>query len=205
MLGNAPLAKAPLAASANESYSLSAVNGTFTLSMQGAGQLITDVYPSGQFTLNGQTIGFREEYAYPILHGSFTYAFQTFSVALGKGLFANQGSFVTTGNAVNFQRNVKIDAQTGTFSLTGQAQTHRIAVSISPPTATFSLTGFDVIFGFDIDAETKTFSYTGQSVDLSAGRFLRPVTENFSYSGPETKFRGWFTPFVAAEIWTDAA
>ena len=38
-------------ASTNANYQLSVNSGTFTLSMQGAAKLITDIYPTGTFTI----------------------------------------------------------------------------------------------------------------------------------------------------------
>ena len=39
----------------NKALNLSATSGTFTLSLQGAAKLITEVTPNGSFTLQGKT------------------------------------------------------------------------------------------------------------------------------------------------------
>lgn len=206
-IASGPIASGAIASSGGANYSMPVTHGTFTLSMQGAGKLITDIYPSGQFTLSGQPLLNPVAYNYSIQSGSFTLTGQDVVVSLGKGVFLEPiGTFTLTGQAVSFQKSLSPDAEVGTFTLTGQDQTYAIAISIIPTTATFALTGQDVIFGFDIDAEVGTFTLTGRDAVLSHGRtFSIPNAQAYTYQGYDVKFRGWFTPLVPSETWSDAA
>lgn len=196
-----------IGSSGGANYSMSVTHGTFTLSMQGAGKLITDLYPTGQFTLSGQPLLNPVAYNYAIQSGSFGLTGQNVIVSLGKGIFLEPvGTFATTGQAVSFQKNLSPDAQVGTFALTGQDQSYEIHISIIPPAATFTLTGHDVIFNFPIEAEVGTFALTGIAATLRHGRILS-VTDaaQYTYQGKDVKFRGWFSPTLPPAIWTDAA
>ena len=206
-IASGPIASGAIASSGGANYSMAVTHGTFALSMQGAGKLITDIYPSGQFTLSGQPLLNPVAYNYAIQNGSFTLTGQDVIVSLGKGIFLDPiGTFTATGQAVSFQKNLSPDAEVGTFTLTGQEQTYAIQISIIPPAATFTLTGQDVIFGFDIDAEVGTFTITGRDAVLSHGRVLSiPNAQAYSYQGYAVKFRGFVTPVVPPETWTDAA
>ena len=162
-IASGPIGNGPIGSSGGANYVLSVTHGTFTLSMQGAGKLITDIYPSGQFTLSGQALLNPVSLNIVADSGTFTYTGSAVTVSLGKGIFLEPiGTFTTTGNAVDFQANLSPDAEVGVFTVTGQTQSYIVHVSIIPPAATFTLTGNEVIFGFDIDAETGTFALTGQ-------------------------------------------
>jgi len=196
-----------IGSSGGANYSMAVTHGTFTLSMQGAGKLITDLYPSGQFTLSGQPLLNPVAYNYAIQSGSFGLTGNNVTIGLGKGIFLEPvGTFATTGQAVSFQKNLSPDAQVGTFALTGQDQSYEIHISIIPPAATFTLTGQDVIFNFPIEAEVGTFALTGIAATLRHGRILS-VTDaaQYTYQGKDVKFRGWFSPTLPPAIWTDAA
>ena len=202
-----PIGAGPIGSSGGANYALVANSGTFTLSMQGAAKLITDIYPSGTFILSGQALLTPVAYDYDIQSGSFTLTGQDVVTALGKGIVLEPiGTFTTTGHAVSFQKNLSPDAAVGSFTLTGQDQTYDVHVSLGDPVGTFTLTGNSVIFGFKIDAETGTFALTGQSATLRHGRKLSITDpQAFTYTGLEIKFRGWFSPTVPPAIWTDAA
>jgi len=206
-IASGPIASGAIASSGGANYSMAVTHGTFTLSMQGAGKLITDLYPTGQFTLSGQPLLNPVAYNYAIQSGSFGLTGHEVIVSLGKGVFLEPvGTFATTGQAVSFQKNLSPDAQVGTFTLTGQDQSYEIHISIIPPAATFTLTGQDVIFNFPIEAEVGTFALTGNAAILRHGRTLTVAdTAAYTYQGFAVKFRGWVTPVVPPEVWTDAA
>ena len=206
-IASGPIGNGPIGSSGGANYSMSVTHGTFTLSMHGAGKLITDLYPSGQFTLSGQPLLNPVAYNYEIQSGSFGVTGNTVIVSLGKGIFLEPiGTFATTGHAVSFQKNLSPNAQVGTFTLTGQDQSYEIHISIIPPAATFTLSGQPVIFGFDIDADVGTFALTGVAATLRHGRVLSVAdAAEYTYQGKDVKFRGWFSPTPTPAIWTDAA
>lgn len=206
-IASGPIGNGPIGSSGGANYVLSVTHGTFTLSMQGAGKLITDIYPSGQFVLSGQPLLNPVNLNIGAENGIFTYTGSTVAVSLGKGIFLEPiGTFATTGNAVGFQANLSPDAEVGVFTLTGQDQEYAIDISIIPPAATFTLTGQPATFGFVLDPTTATFATTVNDVGLSAGRFLRiSNTESYAYQGYSVRFRGWFSPTIPPAIWTEAA
>jgi|TARA_Y100000015_G_scaffold40321_1_gene45069 hypothetical protein len=206
-IASGPIGNGPIGSSGGANYVLSVTHGTFTLSMQGAGKLITDIYPSGQFALSGQALLNPVSLNIGAEEGVFTYTGSTVAVSLGKGIFLEPiGTFASTGHAVSFQANLSPDAAPGTFTVTGQDQEYAIDISIIPPAATFTLTGQPATFGFVLDPTTATFTLTGPDVVLSAGRTLSIAnTESYTYQGYAVVFRGWFTPVVPSETWTEAA
>ena len=65
------------------------------------------------------------------------------------------------------------------------------------------MTGQDAFKGVGEAFAPGTFTYTGHAATLFVGRFLRPVTGEFTYSYQPFEIRGWLTPFVPQEIWTE--
>ena len=78
-------------------------------------------------------------------------------------------------------------------------------MNIAAERGAFTLTGQDALKGVAEAFDRGQFTYSGQDAALFAGRFLRPVTGEYSYTFKDFKIRGWFSPTVPAEIWTDAA
>ena len=206
MTGFAPLGSTAIGqASTNANYALSVISGTFTLSMQGAAKLITDIYPSGTFTLSGQSVGLSAGRPSNFSAGSFTLNGQNITFDYGFGIIANNGSFTLAGQNVLFEKGFGIGANSGSFSLTGQSIPFKKAMNVDLNNATFTLTGQDALKGVAEAFDRGQFTYSGQDAALFAGRFLRPVTGEYSYTFKDFKIRGWFSPTVPAEIWTDAA
>ena len=61
-----PIGSGPIGSSGGASYVMLVTSGTFTLSMSGAGKLITDIYPSGQFLITTYPSGFKQDIIYSI-------------------------------------------------------------------------------------------------------------------------------------------
>lgn len=206
-IASGPIGNGPIGSSGGANYVFSVNSGTFTLSMQGAAKLITDIYPSGTFVLSGSPLLNPVALNINAESGTFTYSGSTVVVSLGKGIFLEPiGTFASTGHAVSFQANLSPDAAPGSFTLTGQDQNYQIDISIIPPAATFTTTGQPVTFAFRLDALVGSYAVTFQDAGLSAGRTLLAETaEPYTYQGFDVTFRGWFSPFVPPAIWTEAA
>tara|TARA_B100001059_G_C17838207_1_gene589755 strand:+ start:3116 stop:3745 length:630 start_codon:yes stop_codon:yes gene_type:complete len=207
-VASGPIGNGPIGSSGGANYVLNATSGTFTLSMRGAAKLISDVYPSGTFTLSGQPTLNPVAYAFEAQSGAFTLTGNNASGALGKGIFFDPVTFATTGHAVTMQKHLSPDAAVGVFSLTGQVQTYEIHVSyILDPTA-FILTGQDagVTAQFKMTVTHGAFASTGHDVETTAQLKMQAlVAEAYSLEGYEVKFRGFFSPVIPPETWTDAA
>ena len=208
MLGFAPLAATALGApSASEAYALNATSGTFTLSMQGAGKLITDIYPSGVFATNGRAVTFRVNRPATFGTGIFTltgqditldqnfgliidsvynnatfaYSGQNVVLDVGFGMVINSQAFTYSGQNVDFKKDMNIAAERGSFILTGQNAAQKIT---------------DIV-------DTGTFTYSGQTVEMTAQRHFDANTGEFAYTFQEFKIKGWLTPVIPAETWSD--
>lgn len=206
MTGFAPLGSTAIGqASTNANYQLQVTTGTFTLSMQGAAKLITDVFPNGTYTLSGQSVGFSAGRPSTFTTGSYTLIGNNVNLDYGFGIIANNGTFSLTGQNIVFEKGFGMVLASEVFTLTGQNIPFKKAMNVDLNNATFTLTGQDALKGVSEAFERGQFTYTGQNVTMFAGRFLRPETSQFSYNFEEFKIRGWFSPTVPAEIWTDAA
>ncbi len=209
MLGFSPIAKTALGApTANEAYALNATSGTFTLSMQGAAKLITDIYPSGTFATSGQAVTFRANRPADFSTGAFTLTGQNITFDQNYGLIIdsvyNSATFAYTGQSVVLDTGFGLAANNGSFTITGRDVDFTKQMNISADVGTFTYTGQDALKGVAEAFAVGTFTYTGQAATLFVGRFLRPETGEYSYSFQDFKIRGWFSPTVPAEIWTDA-
>ena len=210
MTGFAPLGSTAIGqASTNANYALSVISGTFTLSMQGAAKLITDIYPSGTFTLSGQSVGLSAGRPSNFSAGSFTLTGQNINFDQNFGLIIdsvyNSASFSLTGQNIVFDTGFGMVLDSGAFSLSGQDINFKKDMNIAAERGVFTLTGQDALKGVAEAFDRGQFTYTGQDATLFVGRFLRPVTGEYSYTFKDFKIRGWFSPTVPAEIWTDAA
>lgn len=207
-VASGPIGSGPIGSSGGANYALNATSGTFTLSMSGAAKLITDIYPSGTFVLSGQQLLNPVDLNIIADSGTFTLTGNPTTGSLGKGIFLDPVSFATTGHAVGFQKNLSPDAAVGVFTLTGQAQTYDIQVSYIIDPTSFTLTGQDagVNAQFQMVAANGSFTMTVFAADTTAQRKMQAeVAEAYNYTGYEVKFRGFFSPVVPPENWTDAA
>ena len=155
MLGFAPIAASPLGApSANETFSISAQNGVYALSLQGAGKLITDIYPSGAFLLNGRAVGLNIGNIITAENATYTLSGSTADIETRSndanilldrnyGLVAASESFTGTLHDATLMKGFGIIAESNAFALSGQDLILQIAVSISADSGSFVLTGQD--------------------------------------------------------------
>jgi len=208
MLGFSPLATTALGSpTANEAHNMPVTSGTFTLSMQGAAKLITDVYPSGTFATNGQAVTFRANRPADFDTGVFTLTGQNITFDQNYGLIIdsvyNSATFAYTGQNIVFDTGFGIAANNATFTFTGRDVDFTKQMNISADVGTFTYTGQDALKGVAEAFATGSFTYTGQAATLFVGRFLRPETGEYSYSFQDFKIRGWISPSVSEAIWTE--
>lgn len=204
-----PIASGPLGASGGANYALSVTSGTFTLSMQGAGKLITDIYPSGTFAVNGSQLGLLTGNNMFADNGSFTYQFNEVTTALGKGVEAVNGTFALTGNDVEFSKGLNLGAQLGTFTLAGQDIPAILDISYIVDATAFTLTPSELDRlgrNYDIEAASGSFSVTFQDADRIGRNYtILAGTRSMATSGYDLKFRGFFSAYIPPEIWTEVA
>jgi hypothetical protein len=210
MLGFSTLGTTALGApTANEAYSLQVTTATFTLSMQGAAKLITDIYPSGSFATNGRAVGLSAGRPSTFTTGSFSLSGQNIDFDQNFGLIIdsvyNSATFTYTGQNVVFDTGFGMVLDSGSYSLTGQSFAFTKQMNISAETGVFTYTGQDALKGVGEVFAVGAFTYSGQAVDMTVQRHFDVDAGSYSYSFHDFKIRGWLTPITPPEIWTDAA
>jgi len=209
MLGFAPIAKTALGSPTPTTDSaIEAASGTFTLSMQGAAKLITDIYPSGTFATSGQAVTFRANRPADFATGVFALTGQNITFDQNYGLIIdsvyNSATFAYTGQSVILDTGFGLAANNATFTVTGRDVDFTKQMNISADVGTFTYTGQDALKGVAEAFAVGSFTYTGQAATLFVGRLLTPVTGEFSYTLQDFKTRGWLSPSVPPAIWTEA-
>jgi hypothetical protein len=204
MLGFAPIAATPLGTpSPNESFVMQVTSGTFAVSYQGAGKLITDVYPSGTFTLDGRAVGLTAQRPFPVDAGALTLTGQDVELDYGFGIVVDSGSYTLTGQDLVFDTGFGIVVDSGSYTLT--EQDINIHISMNAVNGSFTVTGQNIPKGISEAFDEGTFSITGRDADLTVQRLFIVDSNPYSLTGYDFTFRGWLSPYVAPEIWTEVA
>ena len=204
MLGYSPIATTPLgAAQASEAYTLVTQSGTYALSLQGAGKLITDIYPSGTYILNGRDAAIGANRPANFNAGSFILEGQDVIFDQGYGIVVPSGSFTLTGQDAVFDTGFGVVWMNGDYTVTGQ--TININISSAAPSGSFVVTGQPVTKGISDVVEGSAFTMTLQDASITAQLSIRCDAQTQSLSGTDFKFRGFFSPYVPPEIWTEVA
>lgn len=206
MLGLSAIAALPLGDARGVPYVMSVTHGTYALSLQGAGKLITDIYPSGTFTLDGRAINFDVGYAFAVDTGTFTQTGNDAAFAIGKGVVADSGTFALSVYNIETSVGLSPDAEVGVFTLTGQdIAITDLHISISPDAASFAATFQDasVTAQRPFPVDQGTFTLTVNDASVTAQRTLEIDEANYLTSYYDVKFRGFFSPYVPPEIWTE--
>lgn len=204
MLGFAPIATTPLGApSANEAFSLQAQTGVYALSMQGAGKLITDIYPSGSFTLNGRAAGFSAQRPANFAAGTFTLVGQNITLDQGYGVIANNASYTLTGQNITFDTGFGVVVVSGSFTVTGQSI--NVDIAMNAESGSFTLTGQDALKGIGESVDQATFTVTYQDAAVTAQKKITAENQSQTLTGHEIDIRGFLSAYVPPEIWTEVA
>lgn len=200
MLGFNPLSSAPLGATASGDKTILAGSGTFTLSMQGAAKLVSDVYPSGEFVSDGQAITLTVQRAFVADAGTFTLSGQSLIIAGQFGISAEKGTFALTGQGATVTAQLNIAANAGSFTVTGtdaETETRTAAGNVlldrnyglPLDAGTFALTystDLDFQKGFGVIANSGSFASTVYDVTFTKDMNIYPDSGTFTVSGQAT-------------------
>ena len=205
MLGNFAIAAQPIGDTRGAPYVLPVTHGQYALSMQGAAKLITDVYPSGTFAINGQTVGLSAQRPSNFSAGTFTLSGQDVTFDYGFGIVVDSGSYTLTGQDFVFDTGFGIIWAKGTFTLTGQNVNTN--VSMNAVNGSFTVTGQDALKGVSEVFEVGTFTMTLRDATVTAQFNLSADAGSLSLntSGNDIKIRGFLSAYVPPEIWTEVA
>jgi len=199
-----PIANGPIAGSGGANYVINTTSGTFTLSMQGAGKLITDIYPSGQFSVSGTIVDLSAQRPLSVNSGTFTYSGQDVELDDGYGIVVDSGTYTLTGHTFILDTGFGIVWRKGEFVTTGHPV--KKGISMSAESGTYILEGQNAPKGVLEKADTAYFNLTVQDATLTAQLHLRAETLEYApYKGHDIKVRGFLGAYVPPEIWTEAA
>lgn len=218
MLAFGAIAEFPLAsASKSQTYSLDALSGTFTLSMQGAGKLISDIYPSGSYILNGRAFNFDVGYQFGVDNGSYTLTgtgaeteirtdATKILLDIDFGIPAETGVFTLTYSSdLDFQKGFGIILDSQAFVVTGQDADLIKDMNIGAASGSFVQTGRDVSVTaqLNMDADNASFTVTGTSITYTKQMNMDLGFDTYSYDGKDITILGWLEPTPDPEAWTE--
>ena len=129
MFGFAPYSAATFAGlgSVKQDINMEVTSGTFTLSLQGAAKLISEVTPNGELNLTGQDVTLRKTLKLTADSGSFSINGQ--AVSFNTSMSAVNGSYATSGQDVFF--NVTLPFNNGSFFASGQDVFFKISMKLN--------------------------------------------------------------------------
>lgn len=202
----------PGASTGNESFVLSTTSGTYALSMHGAAKLITDIYPSGSFLLNGREVGLNTGNTITAESGAYIFTGTTAdtetrtdaaNVLLDRNyaIVANNATYTLSMQSADLMKGFGIGAETGTYTVT--YNDINASVRFAAPSGSFLMFGQPAFKGVGESFEAGSFTVTTQDATLSYGRNIYPVTHGYSLTGHDVTFRGFFNPFVTEETYTE--
>jgi hypothetical protein len=166
----------------SESEIASIAAGTY-----GAASGYTLTAAQGSLTLSGQAAGLLKGSSIPVSNGSFSFTGQAAGFLRGSKLTAAQGSFVLTGEAAGLLRSCKISSAFGSFVLTGQAVGLTAARKLSVDYGAFSFSGQSATLTKSavntLTALCGTFALSGQAVGLMGGWKISASYGSFVLTG----------------------
>ena len=203
MLGNFAIAAQPIADTRGAPYVMPVTHGQYALSMQGAAKLITDIYPSGTFAVNGQTVDLSAQRPLSVDSATFTYSGHDVVLDQGYGIVVPSGTFTLTGQDAVFDTGYGIIWRKGEFTVTGQSVNK--GVSMNAVSGSFTLTGRDALKGVGEAFERGQFTLTLQDAATTAQLNFKLDAGSLSLKGEDIKIRGFLSAYVLPETWTEVA
>lgn len=175
-------------ATGGASYSLTAAQGSYSLTGQAAGLRYGRKLAAGQgsYALTGQTVGLAYSGAARILTaaaGSYSLTGQSVTLRAGRKLVAAQGSYAITGQSALLKRGLKLAAGSGTYAITGSDALADYAITASA--GAYVLTGQSVglLASRKLGAGQGSYSLTGQAANLRFGRKLIAAQGSYALTG----------------------
>lgn len=170
-----------------QQYSLTAAQGSFSLTGQAAG-LRADRKLSaaqGSYTLTGQPAGLLQGRALAASLGSYALSGQAAGLFAQRRLSAAQGNYALTGQAAALVKSRLLAAGQGTYALSGQDATLRATRLIAAAPASYSFSGQAATFvrGRVMPAAHGIYTLTGIAAALQATRALTAAAGTYSLTG----------------------
>jgi hypothetical protein len=182
----------------------------------GAGSTYTLTAEQGSYTLSGQTAGLRRNAVVPAAQGSYAVSGQnvtlTYTPAGGYTITAAQGTYAVTGQAAGLIHGYRLAASQGTYAITGSTALIDFAMAVAQGTytisgqtvqlsksspsvvagqGTYTVSGqvVGLLYGRRVVAAQGTYTVTGQDAALSRTRVLQVAQGSYTVSGQTVALR----------------
>lgn len=187
--GGPTLVAVSWAPAASTTYTLTASAGTFSLSGQAAGLLVSRrlTCSAGTFSLSGQSASLNKVSRVAADAGVFLLSGQTANLLANRSLTAANGTFTLTGQDADFALGKRILADVGTFSLSGQDATFLLNRVLASEFGEFTLSGqvASLLYNKSLTAEVGSFTLSGQDVNFLRSKTLIAEAGTFTLSGQD--------------------
>lgn len=197
-----------------ESFVLSVNSGTYAISLHGAAKLITDIYPSGSYLLNGRTVGLNIGNIITAENASYTLTGtdaetetrnNAANVLLDRnyGIVADSGTFTATMTDADLMKGFGIGAGSNAYTVT--YNDINANVSFAAPTGSFLMFGQPAFKGIGEGFEAGSFTVTTQDASFIYGRAVYPVSHKYTMTGNDITIRGFLSPVTTAKTYVESA
>lgn len=181
---------------AGGAYTLTAEQGSYTLTGQAAGTLYSRSMPAdqGSYALTGQAAGLAKGILLTADQGSYALSGQAANFSLAYLLAAAQGSYTLTGQSAGTLYSPLLAAAQGSYALTGQDATLTYApagaYSMPADQGSYTLTGQDAALKLSalLVAVQGSYALTGQAAALSFGKVMAAAQGSYTLSGQAAAF-----------------
>lgn len=175
-------------------YSITALNGTYTLNGQSIGiarnRNLSGSY--GSYSVNGQSVIVTRSRSLLGSYGSYSITGQTASIARGRNLSGSYGSYSLTGQSAVITYtvisvNYTITANAGSYALTGQSAAITRNRSLTSSYGSYVVTGqtADISRSRALNSDYGVYALTGSSANLVFGRVLSASPGNYAVTGQD--------------------
>lgn len=173
--------------SAAGSYTLTAAQGSYSLTGQAAGLRASRILTAaqGSYSLSGQDATLRKSYPLVAAQGSYSLTGQPAGLAVARVITAAQGSYALTGIAANLVYGKTLAAEQGTYSLSGQAAGVRLARVMAASQGSYTLSGQPAGLRATrtLTAAQGAYTLSGQTANLFAARRLTAAQGAYTLTG----------------------
>ena len=214
MASFASITQLPIGSAAtSESFSLSAESGTYALSMHGAAKLITDIYPSGVYLLNGHIVDLKVGYAFSLDSGSFALSGTDAETEnrtdntkilldVNFGVPAETGVFTLTGQDVELDSGFGLVAEAGSYVVT--SNNVNLNISMAVPSVSYVVTGQDTAQKITEVIDAGSFNVVLHDNSVFSNRIITADSGSYSKTVFKVRFRGFLSPEPARPEFIDA-
>ncbi|CAB5187246.1 hypothetical protein UFOVP165_21 [uncultured Caudovirales phage] len=158
------------------SVNVSGNSGWIFLAPPGGAYTITAL--NGTYTLNGQSVGLYRNRTLTSSNGSYNQTGQSATLTRDRSLTSAYGAYALSGQSISITRDRSLTSSYGAYSLTGQAANLVRGRNLIGAYGSYSLTGQDAVLvyasgtSYNITASAGSYTLNGQSASIYRNRSL---------------------------------